>query len=205
MVGFRYIGISNSCQSPPEALKNGYAMGMLATERLLLRGWRATDRAAFARMNADPRVMEYFPATLSRDESNGMLNRIILALKRRGWGLWAAERRDNGRFIGFIGLSVPGFETRFTPCVEIGWRLCHNAWGHGYAPEGAKAVLDFAFDEIGLERVYSFTASTNARSERVMQKIGMLRSPGDDFDHPRLPAGHPLQRHIVYRIDRPAG
>lgn len=172
----------------------------LHTERLVLRGWRETDRAAFAALNADPVVMEHFPAPLSRTESDALADRIDADLASRGWGLWAAEVPGSTEFIGFIGLAIPGFEAPFTPCVEVGWRLCHSAWGHGYAPEGAAEALRFAFQELALDEVVSFTSVDNAKSRRVMEKLGMTRDPEDDFDHPRIPAGHRLARHVLYRI-----
>jgi RimJ/RimL family protein N-acetyltransferase len=160
---------------------------MIETPRLILRPWRESDREPFARMNADPRVMEYFPSVLSRDESDSLLDRV------RG-ELLAAELRETGAFIGWIGLSAPTFEAHFTPCVEIGWRLAAEYWGRGLATEGARAVLDRATGEI-----VSFTTETNYRSRRVMEKIGLTHDPRDDFDHPRLPVGHPLRRHVLYR------
>ncbi|MGQ0831691.1 MAG: GNAT family N-acetyltransferase [Microthrixaceae bacterium] len=172
----------------------------LHTERLVLRGWRETDRAAFAALNADPVVMEHFPAPLSRTESDALADRIDADLASRGWGLWAAEVPGRIEFIGFIGLAIPGFEAPFTPCVEVGWRLCRSAWGHGYAPEGAAEALRFAFQELALDEVVSFTSVDNAKSRRVMEKLGMTRDPEDDFDHPRIPVGHRLARHVLYRI-----
>ena len=172
----------------------------LRTERLLLRRWRQIDREPFARLNADPRVMEHFPSTLTRAQSDAMAARIEADLEARGFGLWAVEIPGALDFAGFIGLSVPNFEAHFTPCVEIGWRIAPEVWGHGYATEGARAALAFAFDEIGLGEVVSFTVVANVRSRRVMERLGMHHSPRDDFDHPLLPEGHPLRRHVLYRI-----
>lgn len=176
----------------------------LRTERLLLRGWRASDRAPYAALNADPLVMEHFPAPLTRAESDAHVDRMVAALDAQGWGLWAVEVPGEADFIGFIGLAVPGFEAPFTPCVEVGWRLARSAWGRGYAPEGALAALAFAFDELGLDEVLSFTAVGNAKSRRVMEKIGMTHDPAEDFDHPNVPDGSPIRRHVLYRIRRPA-
>lgn len=176
----------------------------LRTERLLLRRWREADRAAFAAMNADPRVMEHFPAMLSRAESDALADGIEARFQERGFGLWAVEVVGDAPFIGFVGLSVPRFETAFTPCVEIGWRLAAEHWGRGYAPEGARAALAFGFDALGLAEIVSFTVPANVRSRRVMEKIGMTHDPGGDFDHPLLPEGHRLMRHVLYRIQRPA-
>ena len=175
----------------------------LSTERLELRGWRDSDRAPFAAMNADPEVMRYFPAALSRAESAAFYERVRLSWEQQGFDLWAAERREDARFIGFIGLSVPRFEAHFTPCVEIGWRLECSAWGHGYATEGARAALQFGFARLGLGEIVSFTAATNLRSRRVMERLGMRRDPADDFEHPLVPEGHPLRAHVLYRLRRP--
>lgn len=171
----------------------------LRTDRLWLRRWSPEDRAPFASLNADPLVMEHFPAVLSREESDALVSRIEASFERRGFGVWAVEIPTITRFAGFIGLSVPAFDAPFTPCVEIGWRLAREHWGAGYAPEGARAALDFAFGALGLAEVVSFTAQGNRRSRRVMEKIGMAHDPADDFDHPSLPAGHPLRRHVLYR------
>jgi ribosomal-protein-alanine N-acetyltransferase len=175
----------------------------LRTERLLLRRWRREDREPFAAMNADPRVMEFFPALLSRAESDARVDRIETHFEQHGFGLWAVEIAGVTPFAGFIGLSIPSFEAHFTPCVEAGWRLAAEHWGRGYAPEGARAALAFGFDSLGLGQIVSYTATSNLRSRRVMEKIGMNHDPGSDFDHPLLPEGHPLRRHVFYRIGRP--
>ncbi|MET0413478.1 MAG: GNAT family N-acetyltransferase [Polyangiaceae bacterium] len=172
----------------------------LTTERLLLRRWLPSDRRPFAQLNADPRVMEYFPAPLTRDESNRMVQRIEAQFERHGFGLWALEVPGVVDFAGFVGLLIPSFEAPFTPCVEIGWRLPFEHWGKGYAPEAARAVLRFAFERAGLHEVLSFTATCNTRSRRVMEKIGMRYDAADEFDHPNLPRGHRLERHALYRI-----
>ena len=177
----------------------------LHTERLLLRRWREADCEPFARMNADQRVMEYFPAPLTRAESDALVDRIEAHFAERGWGPWAAELRATGEFIGFIGLSVPRFEAHFTPCVEIGWRLAAEHWGKGLATEGARAALDYAFTELRLPEVVSFTTLENLRSRRVMEKIGMTHDPGDDFDHPAIAEGHWLRRHVLYRMGNAEG
>lgn len=175
------------------------------TERLLLRRWREEDREAFAALNADPAVMEHFPAPLSRAESDAFIDRIAPQLVERGWGLWALEVRATGAFIGFTGLAIPRFEARFTPAVEVGWRLARDAWGFGYATEAARAALAVGFEEAGLDEIVSFTAVGNTRSRRVMHRIGMTHDEADDFDHPGLPEGHPLRRHVLYRLARPSG
>ncbi len=174
----------------------------LQTPRLVLRRWRDSDRAPFARMNADPRVMKHFPACLTEEESNLSAARIEAHFELHGFGLFAAELRATGAFSGYIGLSVPAFETHFTPCVEIGWRLAPEYWNRGLATEGARAVLRYAFEDLRLSEIVSFTVPDNLPSRRVMEKIGMTHNPADDFDHPRLPEGHPLRRHVLYRIRR---
>ena len=174
----------------------------LRTERLVLRPWRDADRAPFAALNADPEVMRYFPAPLTRGESDAMVDAITENFSTRGWGLWAVEVVDGPAFVGFIGLNVPGFEAVFTPCVEVGWRLAKEHWNQGYASEGARAALRYGFEVVGLDQILSWTATTNAPSQAVMQRIGMTHDPGDDFDHPRMPEGHPLRRHVLYRMPR---
>jgi len=175
---------------------------VLRTERLILRRWRAADRALFAKINADPKVMEYFPAPLSPAESDALVDRIESHFVKRGFGPSAAELKESGAFIGFIGLSVPRFEAAFTPCVEIGWRLAAEHWGRGLATEGARAALEYGFAELGLKEIVSFTTARNVRSRRVMEKLGMTYDAADDFDYPSLPEGHPLRRHVLYRLRR---
>jgi RimJ/RimL family protein N-acetyltransferase len=177
----------------------------IRTPRLLLRPWRNEDLPAFAVMNADPRVMEFFPKPLDHTESDAAATRIRDHLDRRGFGLWAVEVPGLVDFIGFVGLSVPSFEAHFTPCVEIGWRLAGRHWGYGYATEAALAALDFGFRELALDEIVSFTAGVNLRSRRVMEKIGMTHSQADDFEHPALLNGHPLRRHVLYRVKRSCG
>jgi RimJ/RimL family protein N-acetyltransferase len=176
----------------------------LGTDRLWLRRWLPEDLVPFAALNADARVMDYFPAVLSREESDTLASRIEAHFERHDFGLWAVEIADVTSFAGFIGLSVPSFEAPFTPCVEIGWRLAADYWGFGYAAEGARVVLDFAFKTLKLHEVVSFTSPGNLRSRRVMEKIGMVHDPAGDFDHPALPQGHRLRRHVLYRMTRPA-
>ena len=175
----------------------------LRTERLLLRTWRDADREPYAALNADPVVMEHFPAPLSRGESDAHVDRILAAFDEHGWGLWAVERADTGRLVGFTGLAVPRHPLPFLPCVEVGWRLARSAWGHGFATEAAREALRVGFDEVGLDEVMSFTAVGNTRSRAVMERLGMVHDPADDFDHPALPVGHPLRRHVLYRLRRP--
>jgi ribosomal-protein-alanine N-acetyltransferase len=155
-------------------------------------------------MNADVRVMRYFAAPLTTAESNGLADRIQHHIDEHGWGLWAVEIPGAASFAGFIGLARPRFEAHFTPCVEVGWRLGPEWWGHGYATEGAQAALEFGFRELNFDEVVSFAVETNVPSRRVMERIGMIRNPIDDFDHPDLPAGHTLRRHVLYRKRRSA-
>jgi len=147
--------------------------------------------------------MEHFPALLSRAETELMVDRIAGHFSQRGFGLWAAELRDSGEFIGYVGLAVPRFEAVFTPCVEIGWRLAREHWGKGLATEGARTAVRCAFDGLGLQEIVSFTVPENVRSLRVMEKICMTHDPRDDFDHPLLAEGHPMRRHVLYRLRNP--
>ena len=174
----------------------------LTTGRLLLRHWRDDDRVPFAAMNADLRVMEHFPAPLSRLESDALIDEFEARFDPRGFGLWALERRDDGTFIGFTGLAAVPWEAHFTPAIEVGWRLAPEAWGHGYATEAAREAVRFGFEDAELDEIVSFTVPANVRSRAVMERLAMTHDPADDFDHPRLPVGHPLRRHVLYRIDR---
>jgi RimJ/RimL family protein N-acetyltransferase len=151
-------------------------------------------------MNADPEVMEHFPAPLDRAASDAMVERIEAGFDRRGYGLWALEVSATGALIGFTGLQPPSFEAHFTPAVEVGWRLARPAWGHGYATEAARAALRHGFTEAGLHEIVSFTTRSNVRSQAVMRRLGMTRDPADDFDHPQLAPEHPLRRHVLYRL-----
>lgn len=171
----------------------------LRTPRLILRRWRADDLAPFAAMNADPRVMEFLPAPLSPSECQILIARLEAHFDEHGFGFWAVELPDQATCIGFVGLSVPRFEAHFTPCVEIGWRLAADFWGQGLATEAARAALAFGFNNLGLKEIVSFTVPQNVRSRRVMERLGMTRDPHDDFDHPALPVGHRLSRHVLYR------
>jgi RimJ/RimL family protein N-acetyltransferase len=172
----------------------------IETARLCLRHWLPGDRAAFAAMNADPLVMEHFPHVLSPDESDALADRIDAHFERHGFGLWATEIRGSVPFAGFVGLAVPSFEAPFTPCVEVGWRLAREHWGRGFATEGAQAAVEFAARDLRLHEIVSYTVPDNQRSRRVMEKLGMTTDPADDFDHPGLPIGHPLRRHVLYRL-----
>jgi 3-dehydroquinate dehydratase / shikimate dehydrogenase len=175
----------------------------LRTERLLLRAWQPSDRPAFAALNADPRVMECFPRMLTQRESDDMAERIENLMDEQGWGLWAVEVPGVADFIGFVGLNYAD-ATLGRHVVEVGWRLAAEHWGRGYAPEAARAALAYGFETLGLEEIVAFTATGNAKSRRVMDKIGMTYNPADDFDNPRVPPDSHLLRHVLYRIDRPA-
>jgi RimJ/RimL family protein N-acetyltransferase len=174
----------------------------LTTERLILRRWRDEDREPFARMNADPIVMRHFVRSLSRAGSDALLDQLDAGFERHAFGTWAVERREDGRFLGFVGLSVPMFDAPFNPCVEVGWRFDQFAWGNGYATEAARQALRYGFDEAGLAEIVSFTSALNERSIAVMERLGMHRDPADDFDDPRIAVGHPLRRHVLYRLRR---
>lgn len=172
----------------------------ITTERLFLRRWQESDRQPFRRLNADPRVMEYMPGLLKPEASDRLLDRIERHFQLHGFGLFAVELRQDQTFVGFLGLAVPAFDAPFMPAVEIGWRLAAEHWGKGLATEGAREVLRYGFEVAGLTSVVSFTVPTNARSRRVMERIGMTHDPSADFDHPSLPEGHALRRHVVYRL-----
>lgn len=172
----------------------------LRTGRLVLRPFRDSDLAPFAALNADPVVMEHFPALLSRAESDALAQRIGAHLEQHGFTFWAVEVPGVSSFVGMTGLARTPFEAPFTPCIEIGWRLAREHWGKGYAQEAARASLQFAFEQLASHEVVSFTAATNVRSQRVMQAIGMVRDTKGDFDHPQVANGDRLQRHVLYRI-----
>jgi len=169
----------------------------LETDRLRLRQWRQTDFGPFAEMNADAKVMEYFPAVLPRAESDALAQRCHALIAKQGWGLWATELKATGEFVGFIGLHTTSAELPFPSCVEVGWRLAVRFWGNGYATEGGRAALHVAFRCLGQNEVVSFTAVGNARSRAVMERLGMREAAL--FDHPRLPEGHRLRPHCLYR------
>lgn len=172
----------------------------LETERLILRDWQQSDRSSFATMNADPLVMEYFPTALTTEESDAFVERTI-AHWSRGYGHWALEEKSSGKFLGFVGLYAPTWEAHFTPAVEIGWRLAREGWDRGYATEAASRVLEWAKANVVLPRgeIVSFTTVGNARSRRVMEKLGLHHDEADDFDHPLLPEWE-KRRHVLYRL-----
>ncbi|MFM9844864.1 MAG: GNAT family N-acetyltransferase [Dongiaceae bacterium] len=172
----------------------------LETPRLHLRAWIDDDLPAFAAMNADREVMRHFPEALTRIKSDALAKRIRDNMTKHGWGLWAVDVKTGPRFAGFVGLAVPSFDADFTPAIEIGWRLARDCWGRGYAIEAAQAVLAFGFGRLNLAEIVSFTVTDNRRSRAVMERLGMIRKPAEDFDHPMIAAGSPLRRHVLYRL-----
>jgi RimJ/RimL family protein N-acetyltransferase len=174
----------------------------IETPRLLLRAWVDADLEAFAAMNADPEVMEHMPRVLAREESDALATRFRRSLAERGLGPWAVEIPGKVAFIGFIGLAVPAFDSHFTPCVEVGWRIARAHWGKGYATEGARAALRAGFEELGLDAIVSMTVPANLRSRRVMEKLGMTHDEVDDFAHPLLDPASPLRPHVLYRLTK---
>lgn len=178
------------------------ASPQLQTERLVLRQWKDDDLWDFVELNADPEVMEYFPAPMTADQSAEMLGVQQSLLEAGRPAYFAVDIWSTSTFIGFIGLNVPRFDASFTPCVEIAWRLKRDAWGNGYATEGADAVLKYGFVTLGLPEIVAFTSVENQRSRSVMERLGMKHDPAEDFDHPAVPAGDPLSRHVLYRRSR---
>lgn len=172
------------------------------TQRLRLRQWCDSDREPFAALNADARVMGFFPGLISREASDASIDSWQAQLAEQGWSNWAVELKSSGEFIGFTGLSVPRRVLPFSPCVEIGWRLAAAHWSHGYATEAAQGALRVGFLQIGLDEIVSFTALLNLRSQAVMRRLGMHRDPREDFDHPALAEGSPLRRHGLWRLTR---
>ncbi|KHE32111.1 GNAT family acetyltransferase [Pseudomonas aeruginosa] len=174
----------------------------LYTHRLILRPWLVQDRARFAEMNADPRVMEFFPSCLDRAQSDALLRRIDAHFAEHGFGWWALQVKGGDPFIGYVGLEVVDFDAPFVPAVAIGWRLAAEHWAEGFAHEAAEAALSYAFDTLGLDQVVAFTVPANENSLRLMARLGMHRDPADDFEHPELPPGHRLRHHVLYRLTR---
>lgn len=177
-------------------------MKILETDRLLLRTWRDDDLEPFFAINQDPQVMEFFPSLQDLETTQRLITRSKEHLKAHSYSLYACERKDIRAFIGFIGLMTPHFDAHFTPAIEIGWRLASSAWGKGFATEGARAILEDGFQRLELSEIVSFTAKQNQKSIRVMEKIGLKHDAKDDFDHPKLEEGHPLRRHVLYRLSK---
>lgn len=176
---------------------------VLQGPRVRLRQWEARDCEPFAQLNADPVAMEFFPSTLTREESDRLVDRLRTAIDADAWGFWCLE--IDGSCAGFTGLNIPNFEAPFLPAIEIGWRMLPRYWGRGYASEAARLALAYGFDVLGAAEIVAFTAVGNARSRAVMERIGMHHDAAGDFDHPRVAAGHALRRHVLYRISPPSG
>lgn len=175
---------------------------MIRTDRLLLRRWRESDREPFASMNADPAVMEHMQGVLPRERSDAFLDRIEAHWDEHGWGLWAVEVPEDVPFVGYVGLWPAEYIA--DGMVEVGWRLAREHWGHGYATEAGREALQFGFSDVGLTEIVSFTVPQNVRSRRVMERIGLVRDPAGDFDHPKVdPVAYPhLVSHVMYRLNR---
>jgi RimJ/RimL family protein N-acetyltransferase len=176
-------------------------MVTLSGRRVCLRPWRDEDRDAFAAMNCDARVMEFFRSRLNRVESDAMVDGIQSHFSEHGFGLWAIEVPGVAPFVGFAGFSVPRFSAHFIPCVEVGWRLSLAHWGRGFATEAARLALGYGFGTLAFPEVVSYTSATNQRSRAVMERLGMRRDPADDFDYPPMPERHRLLPHVLYRLD----
>jgi len=171
------------------------------TSRLRLRQWRDQDFKAFAKMNADAKVMEYYPSIITSEQSDELADKIQERIKENGWGFWALELKSTNTFIGFTGLNEPSYDLPVTPCIEIGWRLARKHWGNGYVTEAARKCLDVAFESLKLSTVYSFTSIQNKKSEAVMQRLNMLNLE-QNFEHPIIPIGNPLREHVLYKITK---
>ncbi len=177
-----------------------YGEPVIETKRLILRQWKESDKTPNFHMNSNPEVMKFFPKPLSREESDLLADRMKAKIDQNGFGFYAVEEKESGLFVGTIGLNCPEYTTHFTPCTEIGWRLDNKFWKRGYATEGAKAVLNYAFDELKLDEIVSFTSKLNTPSMSVMERIGMHRVEGGDFEHPNVEKGHPLSWHVLYLV-----
>jgi RimJ/RimL family protein N-acetyltransferase len=192
----------------PERLERPLDLGLprapeeIRTRRLTLRSWKENDLGPFAAMNADPVVMEHFPSILTRSESDALARRIDEHLTLHGFGLWAVELSSHPSFVGFVGLAHTRFTSHFTPCIDLGWRLAREHWGNGYATEAARAAVRVGFERLRLDQIMAFTVPDNARSRRVMSALGMRHDASGDFEHPHVPAGHRLRRHVLYRLAR---
>lgn len=194
--------VSRTC--PPESfdMNDKNSPETLKTARLILRRWQKADLEPFSQLNKDERVMEFFPKTLSENETRTFIATVEMHFEREGCGLWVVELPETGEFAGFVGLSKPRFQAHFTPCIEVGWRLSPKHWGKGFAPEAAREAVRDGFERLGLDEIVSFTARQNKKSIRVMEKIGMTTNIEDDFEHPSLPEGHHLRWHVLYRLKK---
>jgi len=171
------------------------------TERLQLRQWTFNDRKPFTAMSADPKVMEFFPSTLNKSESDAIADTCESLIAERGWGVWAAELLETGEFIGFVGLHIPRADLPPSPCVEILWRLAPSHWGHGYATEAAAAALKVGFEQLDLQEIVSFVVPSNHRSRAVMERLNMTDT-GETFEHPEVPEPSHLREHCLYKISK---
>ncbi len=182
-------------------MRENKIINTIETERLYLRQWQASDFAPFAKMNANPKVMEYFPKLLTTSMSNAIAKKCQSLINDNGWGFWAVNLKETDTFIGMVGLNNANADMPFSPAVEIAWRLDNDYWGLGYATEAARASLNFAFVELGIEEVVSFTAVINKRSQLVMERLSMTNTQ-EDFFHPMLESNHRLAEHVLYKITR---
>lgn len=174
----------------------------IETPRLILREWKDSDRAPFARMNRDPLVMEHLPRILDEKASNKLMERFQKHFREHGYGMYAIERKEDGEFVGFAGLENVAFDAPFTPAIEIAWRFDYEYWGQGYGMETGKAVLEHAFKALGLKEVVAFTVHDNMRTIDLMERLGMKRDPAGDFDYPGLRKDHPLGHFVLYRAQK---
>lgn len=179
-------------------------MDELVTPQLVLRRWRQADRESFAALNADPVAMEHMPAVLDRAQSDALVDRIEKHFEEHGFGLWVVDvvQGDERGFAGCVGLLRVAFDAPFAPAVEVGWRLLPSTWGRGYATEAAREACRFGFEGLGLEEIVSFTVPANVRSRAVMERLGMVHDVEGGFEHPRIPEGHRLRAHVLYRLSR---
>lgn len=175
---------------------------ILKTERLILRPWLKSDLHPFSELNADPKVMEFYHSTLTREESDALAEKIQRDYRKRNYGFWAMEVPRVAPFIGYVGLNDWNLEMSFAPCIDVGWRLASSYWGYGYATEGARASLSYGFETLGISEIVSMATIGNVRSHRVMERLGMRRNPTEDFPHPKVPCDHPLSMRVLYRIKR---
>jgi RimJ/RimL family protein N-acetyltransferase len=173
----------------------------LESERVLLRQWVESDVPSFVQLNSDPKVMQYFPQALTEQESRGFVSVMSSVIDENGWGFWAAELKSSGDFIGFVGLNIPRTILPFSPCVEVGWRLHKEYWGNGYATEGGRVSLAYAFECMKIDEVVSFTTKSNYKSRKVMERLGM-ENTGENFKYPDIPNEHPLSEHVLYKISK---
>ncbi len=171
----------------------------LESDRIILRQWKDSDIPVFAELNADSEVMRYFPETRTEQQTRDMVSVVSAGINKTGWGFWAAELKKSGEFIGFVGLNAAPADLPFSPCVEVGWRLHRKYWGNGYATEAGKISLAYAFEQLELNEVVSFTTQSNVKSRRVMERLGM-KNTGRNFKYPDVPADHPLSEHVLYSI-----